>query len=319
MNSFIVGSYVASLSLRKWDAENETAFYAQLKARPLIRGIEHGFYGTLHRYDDAWFLRNVDPKWKFLFTGIPGTMERLASDPNFGLASPDESGRKRAVEFIRTANDAVRRLNSSLGHQAVLAMTVHSAPTARASTSAFTQSLIEIAGWDWDGAALHVEHCDAVRKDGAHAKGFLPLTDEITAIESARAEAPRTPVAAMLNWGRSVVEGRDANHVLSHIDALKTRELLKGFIFSGTTASAESPYGYFGDKHAPAPTVFGDTMLASESLMTPDQIRESLSALPFDSLDYLGFKVMPRPVDRDFSQSLALIDRMLEILRVNTA
>lgn len=312
--SFIVGSYVASLSLRQWQPDNEAAFYTELKKRPLIRGLEHGFYGQLHRYDDDWFLKNIDPRWDFIFTCIPGTMERLESNPNFGLASSDESGRKEALEFIRAANLAVKTLNQYLGRPAVIAVLVHSAPAKNSSKEYFSQSLATICDWDWQGAEIHVEHCDALRSDGKHAKGFLTLENEIAAIEMVKKVGNKTPLDLMLNWGRSVIEGRNPETVLQHIRQVKEKNLLKGFIFSGTTDQMNSPYGYFGDKHTPAPTPHEGKILAAESLMTETEIKKSLELLP-DELSYLGLKVMPRPVDEDFSRSLVFIDYLLRLFK----
>lgn len=313
MKKFIIGSYVASLSLRQWHPENETAFYSALKARPQIGGIEHGFYGNLHRYDDTWFLKNIAPAWDFVFTCIPGTMERLEKNPLFGLASPNEDGRCAAVDFIHAARDAVSRLNTHLGRKAVLAVTLHSAPSLKASPDCFYQSLSEISTWDWDGAELHIEHCDAQHVGGSYAKGFLRLEDELSVIEKVNNGQSQNRFGIMLNWGRSVIEGQSTETILDHIKACKSKNLLRGFIFSGTTDKKDSPYEYFGDKHAPAPTPHNGEILVPESLMTEAEIKKSLALLP-DTLHYLGLKVMPRPVDADFKRSMVLIDHLLQVL-----
>ncbi|MDO8526110.1 MAG: DUF4862 family protein [Deltaproteobacteria bacterium] len=304
---FIVGAYVSSISLRGWNEKDETLFFQSLRERPSIGGLEHAFYGTLHRYDDDWFLKNIDPTWDFVFTCLPGTTETLKTEPAIGLASNDPVAQGVSLEFISAANKAVKKLNAHLGRKAVLAVQVHSAPAVNASKEAFAKALTTICGWDWDGAKVLVEHCDAFRKDGTHAKGFLTLEEEIWAIQQIRKENLKTPLGAMLNWGRSVVEGRDPSHVLQHIETLQKEKLLNGFIFSGTTSA-------YADKHTPAPTPLKGELLAQDSLMTEEQIEKTLQMLKFNPLDYIGFKIMPHPIPLDCRDSLPYIDRMIQLL-----
>jgi hypothetical protein len=89
-------------------------------------------------------------------------------------------------------------------YAAVVAVELHSAPTrgpagVSSSVASFRVSLGELSGWDWHGAALVVEHCDAWNADHAPAKGFLSLQDELAAIEG-------MPVGISINWARSVRE-----------------------------------------------------------------------------------------------------------------
>lgn len=306
MKKFIVGAYVSSISLREWNVEDETLFYKNLRERSRIRGLEHAFYGTLHRYDDDWFLKNIHPDWDFVFTCLPGTVETLKKNPTIGLASNETKAQSQALEFISAANQAVKKLNRHLQRQAVIAVQVHSAPAQNTFKEAFAEALKTICSWDWDGAKILVEHCDAFRTDGKHAKGFLSLEDEIWAISEVQKAKLSTPLGAMLNWGRSVVEGRDTAHVLKHIETLKERGLLKGFLFSGTTS-------LFDDKHTPPPTPFRGGILAQESLMTEEEMKKSLRALP-EQIDYLGFKIMPKPIPQDCKLTLPYIDTMLNFL-----
>ena len=57
------------------------------------------------------------------------------------------------------------------------------------STASLTASLAELASWDWCGAVICVEHCDARVRDDALGgfappvvKGFLSLDEEIEAV-----------------------------------------------------------------------------------------------------------------------------------------
>ena len=223
-NKIIVGAYVSSISLRAWNEKDETVFYSHLKKRPNIRGLEHPFYGKLHRYNDSWFLNHICPGWDFVFTTLPGTMDILKQNSSFGPASLDGDSRRAALEFILEANHAVKKLNAHLKRKSVIAVLLHSAPANNSSKEIFADSLQKIGSWDWDGAKILVEHCDAFRKDGRHAKGFLPIEDEIWAVKQAK-------IGVMLNWGRSVVEGRNTQRILEQIEKLKKENLLKTFIF----------------------------------------------------------------------------------------
>lgn len=303
----IAGAYVASISLRRWDVADETVFFKELKARPDITGLEHAFYGKLHRYDDNWFLEHIDPAWDFVWTCLPGTTETLKTEPAVGLASNDKVSQKKALEFISAARTSVQKLNHFLKRKSVIAVQIHSAPAQNSSKEAFAAALKTICAWDWEGAQILVEHCDAFRPDGAHAKGFLPLEDEIWVVKKVLSEKPTTPLAMTLNWGRSTVEGRSPATVLEQIERLKKENLLKGFIFSGTTKE-------FADKHTPPPTPVGDKICFADSLMTAEEIKKTIAILP-DDLNYLGFKIMPTPLPDDCRENLVYIDQMIRLMQ----
>ncbi|MFC1524453.1 DUF4862 family protein [Thermodesulfobacteriota bacterium] len=315
LHNLIVGSYVSSISLRRWEEDDETAFYQELRKRPSVRGIEHGFYGTLHRYDDDWFLKNIDPEWDFVFITLPGWVDVMKNDdPVAGLAATDNDKRLRAVEYIQSANLAVKKLNAFLKRESVIAVQVHSTPSGAASKEAFAESLNMICSWDWEGAKIVVEHCDAFKPDGSHAKGYLPLPDEIWAIQEVREANPKSPPSMMLNWGRSTIEGYRPDIVQEHIRQLMAVDQLSGFIFSGVTASEDSLYGNFADKHTPCPTPCGDTLLAANSLMTEKEIAKTIEALPVSDLDYLGFKIMPLPLAQNSCDNFVYIDKMINVI-----
>src|SRR3990167_3292668 len=58
-------------------------------------------------------------------------------------------------------------------------------------------------------------------------------------------------------------------------------------------------------------------VLAQESLMTEEQMKKSLKALP-EQIDYLGFKIMPKPIPQDCKLTLPYIDHMLNFLAKET-
>lgn len=313
-SKYIVGAYVASKSLRAWDREDETHFFAELRKRPNIRGLEHGYYGALHRFDDNWFLDNIHPDWDYAFTCMPGVADRVKQNQDFGLASFSPRGRQSALDFHRACLESVHRLNAHLGRKAVLAVQVHSAPAGKSSRENFAKSLGELCSWDWDGAKILVEHCDRFKTDGLHEKGYLSVEDEIWSIQQVRQLHPRTDLGALLNWGRSVVEKRSLEGVLDHIRQLKQVDLLRAFLFSGTTQSKDSVYKYFGDQHMPAPFVHQSSTLYKESLMTADEMRRSLDLLSVETLDYLGFKIMHLPSPESYKTSMTMIDGMISCL-----
>ncbi|MEI8648546.1 DUF4862 family protein [Paraglaciecola sp. Hal342] len=83
--NYFVGSYATSPAWEHWDAEAEHAYFAQLKTFKNIQGLEHPFTGKLHPHDDDWFIANVSPDWKFVFTCVPGTMGALGKNPTLVL------------------------------------------------------------------------------------------------------------------------------------------------------------------------------------------------------------------------------------------
>lgn len=309
---YVIGAYANSPCLHAWNADAESIYYEGLKAIDGIRDLEHPFYGTLHRDDDAWFLDHVKPEWDYVLTCIPGTMQRLAQDPAFGLASTDEGGRQRALEFQHKAREAVVALNRHLGRQAVMAVQIHSAPTMRtgseASIAAFARSLAEIVTWDWRSARLVIEHCDAFTHAHQPDKGFLSVDHELEAIAS-------LPLAArpgmMVNWGRSAIEGRSVDTPVLHIEKIRAAGALRGLIFSGATATGEA-YGAWKDMHiAPAPAG-PDSVLAPQSLMTRAEISRSIRAA--GPVDYLGAKVRLLPEPANIETRLRLIRETIEML-----
>ncbi|MCZ2721020.1 DUF4862 family protein [Marinomonas sp. 15G1-11] len=275
--SYFVGAYASSPTGELWNPELESEYYAKLKTLQNIKGLEHPFLGTLHPHDDAWFLNNIDPSWNFVFTCIPGTMNELGKNPDFGLASDNESGRLAALAFLEKAKQAIKQLNVHLGRQAVSAIQIHSAPNqskANSSLSSFQESLITLLDWDWDGAKVVVEHCDTLLNSQTAAKGFLTIEDEITAIKGANRSSKLT-AGMMINWGRSVIEARDVAGAIHHINQAQDNDLLYGIMFSGVSDKA-TEYGAWQDTHMP-PTPLNPTSKGEpDSLMNAAAIHHCL-------------------------------------------
>jgi hypothetical protein len=314
----IVGAYATSPASASWNEAAEAAFYDGLKAMPGVRGLEVPFTGTLHPHDEAWLLRTLKKDWDFVVTCIPGTMQTLVKDKSFGLASDDTAGRKAAIGFAAKARDAIGRLNATVGRNAVIAVEVQSAPTqggtGKSSVGAFAESLTEIAGWDWQGARIVIEHCDAYRPGHPPIKGFLTLGDELKAIMAANRSA-RKPVGISINWGRSVLETYKVGTAVEHVRQARDAGALSGLMFSGASG-AQTPYGAWQDSHMPHAPAAGVTHAAEGSLLTEAEIKASLAAAG-KGLDFIGAKIGIRPPDASVATRLGTIADLIKLIERN--
>jgi|CXWL01.1.fsa_nt_gi hypothetical protein len=297
-----VAAYACSASL---DVSAETALYNGL-ADLGVAGLEQPFFGSLHRRDDAWLLDRLRPDWTFVFTLLPGVMDRLKDDPRFGLASADKDGRSRALDFAESARRTIEHLNGYLGRRAVIAVQLHSAPrltNARSSVEAFADSLSQLRGRDWMDAALLVEHCDAVVSGRSPDKGFMNLEDELSAV---KLSAGKTPIKFSINWGRSALETRSVQGPIDHIRRAVKGGQLGALFFSGV--AAEHPdYGAWKDSHVPFSTS------CPASLLTPAAVKAALAAAAHCPI--YGLKLQTLPHTLDVPQRLAVIRDGLEQLR----
>ena len=291
-----MGAYASSPNVGDWDPALETRYYNEIKSLGYIAGLEHPFGGTLHNKDDDWFLKNIDPNWEFVFTCIPGVMGAIGKNPKFGIASDDAAGRKEAMVFMQKARDAIAKLNAHAGKKVVRAIQIHTSPNkAKASSSqaALVKSLTEMLAWDWQGAQLTIEHCDAYVEGQDPGKGFLTLKDEIAAILKVKAKTGKT-VGITINWGRSAIETRGAAGVAAHIKAAKDAGVLSGLMFSGASG-AESDYGVWRDSHMPPQALSKDGAGAPASLMTAQTMKDCIELAGPETLLYLGAKLGIRP------------------------
>ncbi|WP_416416350.1 DUF4862 family protein [Paenarthrobacter aromaticivorans] len=308
-NAFFVGAYAAAPSLIQWDPVAEGTFLKSVLALQGVAGLEVPFTGALHKDDEAWFLQQLPEHADYVVTTIPGTMARLGADPAFGLASTSATGRRAAIGFVHEALQAVTRLNSRVGRPAVTAVEIHSAPVAsngQAAGSALSESLAEICSWDWQGARVVLEHCDAYIAGQTPSKGFLTLEAEAEAVH--RANSSGGTVGMSINWGRSVIEQRRPEAALEHISYVRNAGLLAGLVLSGCT-DQDSRFGpAWADVHVPpAPATSGtgqetaaagrfDRTLEPASLMTAARIQECLLAAgPRDTAGFRGIKVAAAP------------------------
>jgi hypothetical protein len=299
----LVGAYSCSPTAERWDRDVEEHYLGRLAALPEIGGLELPWTGRLHPAgEDDWLLRRLPDRWDVVLTTIVATMPALATDPRLGLASVDPEGRARAITLLARARDDVHRLADAAGRPRVLAVEVHSAPRGGSSAEALAESLREIAAWDWAGATVVVEHCDA-DGSGREAKGFLPVAREIRAVQDSGA-----PVAMSLNWGRSALELGDPDRVVEHVAAVGAAGLLDGLVLSGVAAT-DTTYGpAWADAHLPfAPD--GGPGTAEGSLLDLDR---AVAALAAGSPRWVAAKVGWRP-------SSAGVAERVEVVRATAA
>lgn len=303
MVKIYVGAYAASAGL---DERAEGELYKGLAAMN-IAGLEQPFFGTLHRRDEGWLISQIRPDWTLVLTTLPGTMDKLAGDKHFGLASRDQGGRMRALDYMESARRAVEKLNGALGRRAVRAVLAHSAPRlagsgAASSIESFSNSLSELRARDWQGAVLLAEHCDAGAAGGKSDKGFLSIEDDVLAVSLS---AGATPAGVAINWGRSALETRTAEGPLGHIARAVQAELMGGLFFSGVTP-AHPEYGEWRDSHAPFSTA------CPSSLLTPAAAKAALAAAP--DCPIIGLKLQTKPEALPVPKRLLVIQDGLDAL-----
>ena len=314
---YYVGAYAASPNQSGWDPELETAYYKALKQLTNVRGLEHPFLGQLHPHDDNWLLANISPDWDYVFTCIPGIMNALAQNPVFGLASEDDNGRQAALAFMQQACAAIGKLNHHLGRQAVTAIQIQTAPArhnAVSSAAALSVSFQTMLQWDWHGARIVIEHCDAYVGSHVPSKGFLALDDELAVLTELNRSLPQAQqLGVVINWGRSVFETRRREGALEHIQQAKAVGLLCGLMFSGVSDQA-SEYGAWRDSHQPPQQ--SDRVKHGEpgSWMTEQAIQQCLAEADAATLPIVGAKIGIRPHSAGVTERLAYLKDMLAIL-----
>lgn len=292
--SLVVGTY----PIDPVDPAESRRFYEELD--------RSGLYGALELPVDATGARAVPAAvpddWSLVLTAIPGTMQLMGADPDFGLASTDERGRRRALDFAAALRVDVMRL-AGTGRR-TLAVQLHSAPRGTGSKIALRDSLHELLTWDWAGAAITIEHCDALVEDHAPEKGFLSLDDEIDTVRQL-APATSTPVGITINWARSVIETRDPEAAVRHVARAAEADVLVGLMFSSCAPTA-TDFGYaWIDAHLPAREV---PDAPAESLLTTTDIRECLSVA--GPMAYTGLKIDLRPRGLPAAELAARVNAM---------
>ncbi|AKK05743.1 hypothetical protein CMUST_07045 [Corynebacterium mustelae] len=279
--SFLVGAY-ASMPTNLAEQER---YYELLAGQEWITGLEIPYPGQLADPQTRnWLSPHIAKFPDSIITAIPGTMVNVWADDIFGLASPSEQGRARALAFTKEIYQIATTLNVST-------IAVHSAPTAHCDAATFEESMKEIL--KWGDKTIIIEHCDSATPHHTPEKGFLSLEEEL-------AVAEKVGVQVSINWGRSAIDGRSEHTPIEHITAAQNRGLLAGVIFSGAS-DRETSYGpAWGDGHLPS------SIHEPASLLNPTAI--SAAAKTAGEISFLGAKVCVPPT--------ATLEDRLAMLRV---
>lgn len=244
----------------------------------------------------------IPARWSSAITCFPGTMLNLLEDPLMGLASPDLSGRRKAVEQLAQIHQAVIRVNGTRPEPLppISDVFLHSAPRG-GTTEALLTSLEEVSSWDWGDCRLTLEHCDAAVDDHPAEKGFLSFEAELDALSGCT-----RPVGMSINWARSAIETRSPDGPAQHLERAGAGGILRWLIFSGV-ASCETSFGpAWADAHLPVDTV------ESASLLTEAQVRRALRHITSDTR--LGLKVGLRPTSLSSAERMDRISACLDLV-----
>ena len=294
--SLYLGAYALFGGL---DAQQEAAGYAALREWDLA-GLELPLVNLV----PGWLKQHADPVWDLVVTCIPAVMGALALNPTYGLASPDEAGREAALADVRHALERATAVDEMAGRRRVTAVQIHSAPSLLAAAEPFARSLDEIARWGID-VPIILEHCDAPRAGGAHAKGFLTLAQELAVLAGRE-------VKLGVNWGRSAIEGESAATALEHVVAAAAAGKLAGVIFSGATNQDTAWGPAWGDMHIPPRGRASALAGSAASLLDAEAIDAATVLIPEGA--YRGVKVTVRPLEASVDERLAVARAGLDLL-----
>ena len=256
-----------------------------------------------------WWERHVAAHWDLVVTAIPTTMQRLARDARYGLASTDEEGRRAAMADVEVAARLSRELAQRSGRRRVRAVQVHSAPRAPwSSPQALARSLDELAAMDFADALITLEHCDAARAGRAAQKGFLELSEELAVLIGG-------PHRMTINWGRSAIEGRSPATALQHLEAVVRAGLLGGVMFSGVS-DVDTAWGpAWEDAHLPPSGADPVLAASAPSLLGASEIARALNVAG-QQMAYVGVKVCVPPEAVPPEQRVALARAALHLLKM---
>lgn len=305
---YVVGAYAASPAHQNWNPEEEELYFRGLTELRSVAAFELPWLGSLHPHDDEWLLAGLPEPIDAVITDIPFIMQRLAENANFGLASRDDAGRRAALSAVARVRDDAARLNDRKGRRVVRAVELHSAPRReRGTTDALAASLAEIASWDWQGAELLIEHCDAQVDGQDPEKGFLGLDEEIRAIRTADAG-----IGMSMNWGRSAIELRSADRVADQVADAAGSGLLRGLMLSGASDRASMLGRAWLDAHHPFRRSERHPFGEPASLLTDENAGAAIEAAGAGV--WLGAKVGWTGAGGSVSDRVRMIGQALDVI-----
>lgn len=295
--------YSSAYNVWPADEAERLTFMQGLAERDWLGGLELGYADSL-----SW-PEGAPADLVVIVSGVPGTTGHNASDADFGLASPDEAGRQRALAWARGEAAAVAQLVAD-GHR-VRAVEIHSAPTGKADPEIFAASLLELADWDWGGAELWVEHCDAHVEGQEPNKGYLSLDQELAVLDQVSAQKPDAGWGMVINWARSAIEGRAAATALAHVEQAAASGWLRHLGFSSCSGEETDFGGPWADQHLP---LAGTSVAAPGTLLGAAEVAAALQAA--GEVTY-GLKIALRPKDQSAAEKLAALDENVALIAAN--
>lgn len=312
----VVGAYAAVA--KYWNHSEHDDFLRAVLDLPGCTGLEIPFTGVFSPAEADRLRTQITAQQRHVMTLIPGTMMLQTQHSGAGLAAADLAGRDHALRFHRAARDAVATLADMAGADVVVAVEINSAPLRGEDSgdtgARFAEMLHFVADWDWCGATLVIEHCDAWSRKFPPQKGFLELEAEIAAVQAVQVDRPRTPVGISLNWARSAIEARDVSAPLEHARLAADAGVLNGFILSGCS-DQPSPYGAgWADGHLPPAGVHLNGADDPHSLLTAELAAQFGAAAESESLLFDGVKVCVFPADAPPATRLDVITQTLGLL-----
>lgn len=297
-----LSAYPLSPAFARWDPRIEAEVLHGLSRLEGVATLEVPWIDGIHPHDSEWFLQNV-PAIGLAVTPLPWIMRRVGAYAGYGIAAAGDDGRSTAIADLRRVAADVAEITARSAAR-VVTVALHTAPRGTADAEALARSLGEISEWDWSGAQLIIEHCDAHVPGQTPEKGFLSLQGEIEAIRASGAE-----VGLWMNWGRSAIELRDPDAVAGQIAIAAESGLLVGLSLSGAS-DREGPYsGPWIDAHHPFASIDPD----AASLLTDGRVRAAVQAA--GDTPWLGVKVSRRPDAVTSDVVLRVAERHLEALR----
>jgi hypothetical protein len=308
VSKYIVGAYPASPAHRNWDLVLESDFFELLSNDTRIESLELPWLGKIHPHDVSWLHNNFPTNLKAVITSIPFVMGQLSKDSNYGLASPSQDSRQKAISDVKVIFEAIKEFDNKTGRKTVSAIEIHTAPREVGNVDSLAKSLAEISNWNWEGTEILIEHCDAFIAGQTPEKGFLSLGQEIAAIKSSDSN-----IGVLINWGRSAIEFRDANRVIEHVELAKDSGLLKGLILSGAS-DKQGSFGYpWIDAHHPFIASENNEFGDPDSLLTEGHAKAAIQIT--GQLPYLGLKMgWPNDKAGSVAQRYQLISDALDVL-----
>jgi len=297
---YIIGAYATAPSLCHNDEALENDFYVKLKRDiPEIRGLEVPYWGKgIHQFGSEYLLNIIEPHWDNVLSCISGTMGELVKNPKFGLASDDKDGRLAAIFMQKRVNKILHTMNDKYSRKSIISVQMVSAPSfpvegVSSSIDSLKSSMDEILSWDWGGARLVIEHCDASIPNQSFDKGFFRLEEEIDMLLSLQSEHK---LGVTINWARSAIEGRSPDKPIEHLKLASQHNLLSGLIFSGVSEN-DDRYGQWNDTHMPFAQSYDVEHYEENSLLNQQNMTKALNEVDLDKLDYLGIKILSMPMD----------------------